>query len=214
VLPSTGARGISDFSHSLFLSVGFQEQVFLCAASVFSVSLWWVFWLSKFTTETQRTPRLHREKRQSNIFPIECPSCRSEPSTHFPWVGFQLFVQSCEGGMAPSPRWPQFIPTLKQRAARSCLELNVRAASSPTVPLRPRDAPQLWECDGIENASPLHRNRKCARAMQPCVLTIKIEASLQRTKESSQKSGKFFVFEIQSFSTSIIRNSYAKVPVE
>src|ERR1043165_37851 len=40
---------------------------FLCATSVFSVSLWCVFARNSSTTETQRTPRLHREERRSDF---------------------------------------------------------------------------------------------------------------------------------------------------
>src|SRR6185503_3898966 len=37
--------------------------ILLCAASVFFVSLWWLFLAVTLTTETQRTQRLHREAR-------------------------------------------------------------------------------------------------------------------------------------------------------
>ena len=43
--------------HKKSLHIGF-----LCAASVFSVSLWCVFARNSSTTETQRTQRLHREE--------------------------------------------------------------------------------------------------------------------------------------------------------
>jgi len=37
-------------------------EVFLCATSVFSVSLWFAWFSAKITTEAQRTQRLHREE--------------------------------------------------------------------------------------------------------------------------------------------------------
>src|ERR1043165_8579125 len=40
---------------------------FLCATSVFSVSLWCIFARNSSTTETQRTQRLHREERRSDF---------------------------------------------------------------------------------------------------------------------------------------------------
>ncbi len=59
---------------------------------------------------------------------------------------------------------------------------------------------QLLECAGIEAASRLRKSRTDVDVMQPFVLTLKIEASPQRTKELSQKSGKLFAFQMYSFS--------------
>jgi hypothetical protein len=43
---------------------------FVCATSVFSVSLWRVFARNSSTTETQRTQRLHREEGLAFYHPI------------------------------------------------------------------------------------------------------------------------------------------------
>src|SRR6185369_3324276 len=45
---------------------------FLCATSVSSVSLWCGFTRNSSTTETQRTQRLHREKRNRTFAPSLC----------------------------------------------------------------------------------------------------------------------------------------------
>jgi hypothetical protein len=53
-------------SPALTMQRGFAQKVlvqrFLCATSVFSVSLWLMNSEQKHTTETQRTQRLHREE--------------------------------------------------------------------------------------------------------------------------------------------------------
>jgi hypothetical protein len=73
-----GASGVLPSSSSTpggqsvaFVSAGFASKVlvlrFLCATSVFSVSLWLMNSEQKHTTETQRTQRLHREERHCDF---------------------------------------------------------------------------------------------------------------------------------------------------